>query len=310
MQSDVLFGMLLTLLQKKKVSARELSLKYEISTRTVFRYVDVLSQAGVPLFSVSGPQGGISIMDNFKLDKTYFTENEMARIVSSIKSVSSVFNDNLSDQILTKLAALNSNRQESYILKSDQLFIDSSPWGLYHFKDKMTVIEKAIVDRRVLNIDYHSRSGEITHRAVEPHTLVLKDSIWYTYAFCRLRNEFRLFKIGRIKNIQETKEFFEPKPVNIEDAPYNSNWYSEENVTDIILQLNEKARPDVEEWLGIESVKQNKQGQIFAYAKVPFDQGLLFKIMSFGSNVKVIEPLKLIDMIKKDCRNILELYGG
>lgn len=306
MQNDILFGILLTLINKKKVSARELSLKYEISPRTVFRYVETLSGAGVPLYSVSGPQGGISIMDNFKLDKTYFTEDEMSKLVAGLKTLSIAFPD--VTHIMDKLAALSNSRETSYILKSEQLLIDSAPWGLYHFKDKMNIIEKAIVTQRRLQIEYHSRKGEVTTRVIEPHTLVLKDSIWYTYAFCALRGGFRLFKIGRVKNILETKENFERKPLDIENAPYNQSWYSEENLTDIVLQLNEKARLDVEEWLGIESVKQNKDGRYFAYAKVPFDAGLMYKIMSFGSNVKVIEPPKLAELIQKDCRNILELY--
>lgn len=307
MQNDILFGILLTLLHQKKVSARELGHKYEISTRTVFRYIDTLAQSGIPLYSVSGPQGGISIMDSYKLDKVYFTEDEMTRLITVLKSLSPAFPG--AQTVLDKLMALASSRQESYILKSEQFLIDSSPWGLYNFKDKMNIIEKAIMNTKKLSIEYHSRKGEITTREIEPHTLVLKDSIWYTYAFCSLRQSFRLFKIGRIKNIIETKETFSRRPLDIENAPYNQNWYKEENLTDIILQLNEKARLDVEEWLGIESVKQNKQGQYFAYARVPFDAGLLYKIMSFGSNIKVVEPPKLVEMIQKDCRNILELYG-
>jgi predicted DNA-binding transcriptional regulator YafY len=308
MQNAVLFGMLLTLLSKKKVSAREFSIKYEISTRTVYRYVETLCGAGVPIYGISGKAGGLSITDNFKLDKTYFTGEEMARLISSVKSMSTAFKDNLSQSILDKLIALDNCREVQYILKSEQLLIDSGSWGLKSFKDKMNAVEKAITDTRVITIEYHSRKGEITTREIEPHTLVLKEGIWYVYAYCALRADFRLFKIGRIKNIIIGEKHFARKPLDVENSPYNLSWYKEENTVDIILEVGEKARFDVEEWLGVECVKQNSRGQYYAYAKVPDDSGLLFKLMSFGSNIKVIEPKGLIDMIKSDCAEILELY--
>ena len=117
MQNDILFGILITLLTNKKCTARELATKYEMSVRTIYRYLDTLNQAGVPLISYAGANGGIAIADNFKLDKTYFSQSEYDRIIASLKALG-----HENDDIVDKFVALSQQKDQQYMLQSDTLF--------------------------------------------------------------------------------------------------------------------------------------------------------------------------------------------
>ncbi len=302
MQSNVILGVLLTLLNSKKVTAQEIADKFEISRRTVFRYLNILSEAGVPVYSTSGLHGGISITENFKLKNLYFTEREYNRIITALKSYDAVVKDDLNQDILDKLLALSQLQDRNYVLQSDRLLVDAPLSS--SFQDKVAILENAVFLNRVCFIRYHSRKGEVTEREIEPHSFVIKDGLWYVYAFCRFRQDFRLFKISRIYSITKTETTFERKELPLKTPEELKN---DAEFSDIVLKISPSVRSDVEDWLGVENIFE-QNGEVLAKFRLPQDNELKSKILSFGDKAEVLAPVELKEELKTTVLNLAKLY--
>lgn len=304
MKSFLTLSMLLHILNNKKVTAKELSIKYEYSIRTIYRYLDQLLMAGVPLETKPGVNGGITIADNFKVNNLFFTDKEIGMIKNGLHGAQSLFaEDELSD-LLDKLDHLEVKEKE-YQLSTDEIIIDGLPWGnSIDTQNKISVIKDAIAEKKVLTINYHDRSNEKTRRDIEPHTLVIKNGVWYLIAYCHLKNSFRSFKVSRIETILITDNTFERKTFSYHDlremAPVPTN-------TELILEVNKKIRSEIEDWIGSDKVVEQKD-KIIATISIPITDTLVGEIMSFGDGVKVLAPETLIMKIREKLKKMETLY--
>jgi predicted DNA-binding transcriptional regulator YafY len=308
MHQSVLFGILLTILNNKKVTVNELSLKYEISRRTVLRCIDALDISGVPVITYKGRNGGISIADNYKLDKVFFTKEEMERLVTCVNGMQELFNDDTSLSLKEKIGCI-SLTEDKQILATDTVLIDAGPWGDGKtYRDKFITLEKAINEQIAIDISYHDRNSAESRRTIQPYALVFKKGLWYVYAFCLLRREFRLFKIGRIAKITLTDKTFLRQDIDVKSLPYNLKWFENENNINVVFKISPEIKSDVEEWLSFENVKQNSDGSIYAFARLP-ENGLINRILSFGNRLEVIEPACLRLQIRDTVKGIEKIYA-
>lgn len=307
MKYQIMLEIMFYILARKKVTAKELSERFEISIRTVYRYIDELTFV-VPIAIERGAQGGYYIADTFKLSSTFFTNDEYAKLISTLRAVNKELGqDSQLESIINKITATKYN---SFLpkLSSESLVIDGGSWGnSAPQKEKIAIIVKAIKDCELIKIIYHNRNGEKTERKIEPYTLVLKQGVWYVYAYCHLRDEFRLFRLGRIESIF-VLEKFEKRELD-ENAVKFDDWYSSVEKDEFILEVNKSIVSDVIDWLGVENVYE-KDGKTFAQGFFPFDKGLVFEIMKFGSNVKVVKPEKLKTAILTEATNLTKLYSN
>ncbi len=284
MQFHVLFGILLVLLNEGKTTAKELALRFEVSPRTVMRYIRKLEYASVPIVTIAGPKGGIAVADSFRLRSNYFTPEEFSLLADGVKAAASA-GAPAAKSALSKLQSVRP-KEADFTLASEMLFIDSGSWSNTSTDDKMRVVEKALASSQLLSVKYHARGGEISVRTVEPHTLVFKEGVWYLYAFCRLRDEFRLFKITRMEYVRLLDETFVRKEIDIRTRPYEKDWMRK--TVRLTLEVDPSARFDVEEWLGIENVFEQGD-RILAMATVPDDAGLIPHVNSFGGRVRILQ---------------------
>ena len=303
MRNDILFGILLTMLEKKKILVKELAFKYEMSTRTIYRYIDVLCEAGIPIYTKTGINGGIYLSDNFILDRTYFNKDEYARVIAALQSFP--ISDSINNQILIdKFSAMSNLQEKDYVLQSDRIFVNAA--GSSGFKGKIGLLQKAVFSNELIHICYHSRSGEITQRDIEPHAFLFEHNVCYIYAYCRLRNTFRLFKISRIASIIEVNETFDRREIDI-DRRKNDDEIDKSVLMNFSLQVKEKRKLDVEEWLGIENVTKTEIGY-FATGKMPFDRELISTLLSFGDGIKILAPFELVAAIKEALTSASKAY--
>lgn len=297
------------LLKSRKITARYLSDKYEISLRSVYRYVDVLSSSGVPVFSERGRRGGITIADNYRLPATLLTKTEQSDVLSALSLYKGADPRCDVDVIRDKLLSVNtSDDAEKLIMSGDKLILEGVIGDEKLYRAKIEPLSKAIDENKKVTVVYHDRGGEITTRTIHPHAFVLKDFVWYVYAFCELRNGFRMFKISRIEKLKVLDDSFERKPRD-EFTPWNLSPEKSQSIN-VLLYVKEAARYMVEEWLGVECVKPQKN-KIFPYvasSQVAFDDTLIPKILSYGSDVKVLEPQSLVKDIVNAAHNIDALY--
>ncbi len=308
MNAGVLFGVLVTLLNKGKVTIKELSMRFELSPRTISRYIDALDVAGVPVITYPGRGGGVGIADNFLLDRVYLTEKERERLLQCVSGMEGIYDDEVSSALKEKLQHLSSGDFPN-VLATDTVLIDSGPWGdVKAYRDKFRTLQRAINERKEAEIVYHDRDGNETVRVVHAYTLVFKTGLWYSYCYCKLRKQFRLFKIGRIARIKLLETSFERQPLEVDKLPYKLNWFEAGGSVNVTLEVDCSIKSEIEEWLSFENVKEIN-GKIYAFARLP-EEGLVQKLLSYGNKVKVIEPQSLRQKMLNTVEGIKEMYEG
>ena len=306
-KNHVMMSILFELLSKRSVSATYLANKYEISTRSVYRYLDDLDQAGVPIYTVRGRGGGISLVDTYRLSSTFMTVNEFEHTINALTAINDGVDNKVLDSAILKLKSTVKKEYSGFNIESGNLIIDGGTWGdTIGYKTKLKVVQESIDSTKKLSITYHDRNGEKSNRIIEPHFLLFKQGLWYTYAYCNLRETFRLFKIGRIESATILPETFTRRNVNKASIDLNF-WDNATEAIDVMMEVSPSIVSDVEEWLGVENVS-NENGKTIARAKLPFDKGLINKIMGFGNGVTVIAPAQLKDEIKKNAEELIKNY--
>ncbi len=307
MKFSILIAMLFDLLSKRKVTAGYLAEKYEISPRTVYRYIDLMANT-VPVYVKQGRNGGIYISDNYKLPMGFMTKDEYE---ATIEALSAMYSQLPQERFLAakrKISAQLKSEIRDITLSGEigNILVDGGTWGDTHtFSEKVRLVEECIRDRIVLDIEYHSRAGEKTQRKIEPHVLVFKQGVWYVFAFCHKQRAFRLFRLGRIFAALKTEEIFAKRPFAREDIPLNY-WTNEKTVT-AVFDVDESAFADAQDWLGVENL-QYKNGKWQAEVTLPDDETLVRKIVSLGAGMKVLSPKELCDRVAKHAETVTALY--
>ncbi len=304
MNNTVMFGILITLLSRP-ATKRYLAEKFEISERTVIRYIDALAASGVPVYSIRGVKGGYAVSDEYQFDKTYFTEGELQRMLSLLKNDEN--GDKLNGQISDKLNYLVKRKRDgSYLISTDNLIIDAGSWNnpsLY--RSKMETLQKATAARRSVKLMYIDRYESKSHRLFDPYYVVLKDGVWYAFGWCHSRRDFRLFRLARIKSLILTEERFERIECNVFAKLEGS--FDDYNSVDVQFEFSSTILADVEEWLGPDAVSERGIKYI-ASASLFGGKALLSKLLSFGSSIKILSPASLREEVLTECRRVLKAW--
>ena len=262
----------------------------------------------MPIYSIRGANGGFAVVDTYKLSSTFMTQKEYELTINSLLAIAENMPDKILTGVIDKLKANCRNESSGFDLKSGTLVIDASPWGDTNgYKSKIAVLKDSIEKNKKLIISYHDKNGEITLRTIDPHLIVFKQGLWYVFAYCYLRKEFRLFKVGRIEHATILDQTFVRQDISNLTLPLDF-WHDKYNKVNILLEISKKVKSDVEEWLGIENIYE-RNGKIYAEATLPFDNGLVSKIMSYGNGIKVLEPSQLKEQIINASKLILEQYN-
>lgn len=291
MKLDRLVSILVILLRKERVQAKELAEMFDVSVRTILRDVDAINLAGIPIVTYQGVNGGIGIAEGYRLDRSVLTEDDMAAIITTLKGVAGTIPDSRHGVLMEKIKnTLSSSQLETLNSKVNQFVIDLSPWGgNEHLKRKLSDIGKAIEGFKEIEFIYIDTEGNKTTRRVEPYSLVLKAQKWYVYAWCNVRSGFRLFKLSRIRELTVTDKSFKPRQVSLEQLPWDNERQKPPNTVSLELIFEEELESIVEEWFGEDIVKCG-DGRVMVKAALPDGSWLYGFILSFGTGVEVVKP--------------------
>ena len=288
MKDNRLFRILYYILEKGKVTASELADKFEVSVRTIYRDIDSISSAGIPIYALQGKGGGIEIAEDFVLSKSLLSENEKQQIMSALQGL-----DNTTiqreNELLTKLSALFKMKNTSWIE------VDFNNWQNNKMYEKtFDDIKSAILSKNIISFTYFSSNEKETSRRVKPVKLLFKSQDWYLYAFCLLRNDFRYFKLSRIKNLEIYTEKFDD---NFEDAILKKEM-PHENTVHIKVKFDRKVAFRVYDEINGEIIEDD-EGNLYAEIEIPNDYNLFNYIFSFGDGAEVLEPKEIRMQIKE-----------
>lgn len=293
-----LFEIVYILIQKKKVTAKELANRFEVSTRTIYRDIETLSRANIPIYATKGKEGGIEILDDYILNKMLLTEEEQNQILFALQGIKKVAGQDEKD-ILEKLSRLFNKKVDDWIR------IDFSNWGKDNEKEKrFNKIKAAILNKNRIKFEYYNTNGEKSERIVEPLQIWFKDKSWYLIAFCKLKQDYRIFKIARIKEIEILEEHFE-RDLQQESKKEKCNF---KTIT-LKLEISKKMSYRVYDEFEDSEITKKDDGSFIINVEYPENEWVYGYILSFGEYLKVLSPERVKRTIKNKIEKILKNYS-
>ena len=292
-----LFRIVYYLLKNGKATAPKLAQKFEVSIRTIYRDIDALSSAGIPIYATQGKGGGISILNNYTLDKSLLSEQEQEQMLTALQGMTATIGKN-SSELLTKLSALFQIKSTNWI------DVDFSDWThRAPQQDTFNIIKEAIFQKKVISFCYFNGKGNKEKRNILPIRLVFKSKSWYLYSFCLLRNDYRFFKLTRIKELKMLSETFTQDftPTKIEKQ------IQVENTVSVKLKFDRQAAFRVYDEF-TDNITEDSQGNLYVQIDLPDNEVLYSYVMSFSDSVEIIEPQSIREQMKKRLQKMQEKY--
>ena len=301
MKTDRLIGILSVLLQEEQTTAPKLAEMFEVSRRTINRDIESLCMAGIPIQTVQGTGGGIRIMDGYRVDRTILTSKDMRMIMAGLRSLDSVSGSRYYSQLMEKLQTGSSE----FLVGRDSILIDLSSWYKESLAPKMETIQNAIEDARLIQFRYYSPSGEQVRR-IEPYYLIFRWSSWYLYGWCTDRNDYRLFKLNRMDQVQETEQRYERREAPLPDLSDEKIFPGGIRVK-ALFDKDQKWR--LAEEFGPDSVTETEDGKLLFTADYTDLDNLVTWLLTFKDKAEVLEPLEAREMIAEAVKRMSAIYG-
>lgn len=288
MKIDRLIGILSILLQTEKITAPELAERYEVSRRTINRDMEALCKAGIPIVTTQGKDGGISIMEGYKIDSTLLTSADMQAILAGLRSLDSVSGTSQVAQLMEKLSAGAS----TLIPGAQNILIDLSSWYKESLAPKIDCIRKAMDGHYTLSFRYYAPKGE-SWRLIEPYYLIFRWSSWYVWGYCRKREDYRLFKLNRMEELR----LGDPFPAKSVPLPN----LDDEQIFPGGIQVKALFEPECKwrliEEFGKDCFEEQEDGKLLFHADYTDEENLLIWLLTFRDAVTLLEPRELRDTL-------------
>jgi len=298
MQESRLFRIVYYLLDKGKSSAPELAEKFEVSVRTIYRDIDIISSMGIPVYAMQGKGGGITLLDNFVLDKSLLSTREQEQILMALQGMIATEPNN-SDELLTKLGSLFQTKNTNWIEVDFSNWVKRNPG-----QDIFQLIKSAIFSRNVISFQYFSSNRESTKRRVEPLKLVFKSKDWYLYGFCLMRNDYRFFKLTRIREMEIQAEVYSRE---IPSTCSIGKQMDIQNAIAVTLKFDQDMAFRVYDEFA-EGVTEDNQGNLYVRTNLPDSDTLYSYLFSFADSVEIVEPENIREQVKNKLAAMQKKY--
>lgn len=298
-----LISIIYILMNKGTVTAGELAERFEVSTRTIYRDIEALSIAGIPVYCKKGKNGGISLTEEFVLNKMLITKEEQQEILAALVG-------------LQETEAVEDNREQEILKKLGEFFqaepipwvnIDLSDWSGLR-KQMYEDIKRAILTHHVIEFDYYGQNRPMSHRVVEPMQLQFKEYTWYLRAYCRERQDFRTFKLFRMQRLSVQETTFAPKTEPVQQIVETEPSGQEFPVTPLTIWIDKKESYRIYDRFDESELEQLPDGNFLAHCAYPLDEWVYSLILWFGPSAKVLEPEFIRVEVQNRIKQMMENY--
>lgn len=310
MKVDRLVSIIMTLLDKERIGAQELADTFEVSPRTIYRDIEAINMAGIPIRSIPGVGGGFEIMPDYKLDKKVFSTADLSAILMGLSSLSSVVRGGELANALEKVKSfIPAEKAKDIEIKSNQICIDLSSWtGNRTIRPYVKIIQAALQNHTLLSFAYTAHHGKKTIRTVEPYQLVLKGSRWYFQGYCRTRNDFRLFRVSRMSELQMKRETFIPR--DFQKPILDFEEIAEAMQTNIKIRIHQSVLDRVLEYCPYDRFVPDDDAYYivnFPFIENDYHYDIL---LGFGDKCECLEPLHIRAEMKRKIQNMAAIYDN
>ena len=297
MQVSRMFEMLYILLSRERVTAPELAKRFEVSVRTIYRDVQALSEAGVPVYAERGREGGIRILPGYRLNQSLLSSEERESLLASLSAMAQTGAGER--ETLRKLSAFWGTDAPDWVR------IDLSDWS--GTQDTLVAtIKAAILGRQRLAFGYCASDGKQTDRLVCPLQLWFKGQAWYLRAYCLARSAVRTFKLTRMRGVHAASGGFPPEAIAADQEPEaKTDRQSVPVLIGIELRVDACMAYRVYDEFADASIAQQADGSFLIRAAYPPGEWIVSMILGYGEHAEVISPAALREEIagrlKKMC---------
>ena len=305
MQINRLFEIVYILMNKKSVTAEELAERFEVSRRTIYRDIDTLCESGIPIYTNKGKGGGICLLDTYVLNKSVLTDQEQTDILAALQGLKATLP---SDQahVLSKLNSLFGNKN------TDWIEVDFSNWSSRE-EDKLKFhqIKDSILNNKIIQFLYYSSYSQETKRTIEPYKLIFRGQAWYLLGFCIDKQDFRYFKISRIKELLIAEENFKPRPSATAKGLDNGRFLNPSipPLQELLLKINFTMAFRVYDEFPPSAITLDSDGNFLVRTKLPTDNWLYGYLMSYEDQLELLEPIEIRNELVKRYKKIFEKYN-
>ncbi len=309
MRIDRLLAIVVILLDREMVPARELADRFSVSVRTIQRDMDSLNLAGIPVYAQTGKSGGYGIVPDYKIRNGLFSNDDFLNLLTALRGAESAFGDSrFSDSLARVRSLLPRSLREAAVERENVFCID---YSLTAGKDsalseKIALFESAITRRNPVTFRYTGHREEPTERTVEPMTLVLQWGAWYLFAFCRLREDFRLFRLGRIRDPRVEAARFRRRDKTYRQFLLDRPTFDNDRLIEVVFVAKPAARAMVEERHASGEIGVREDGALVVRCVQPEEERLYRYLLSYGDTISIVSPERVRDRVREIARKIAE----
>ncbi|MDA3958189.1 YafY family protein [Oceanispirochaeta sp.] len=289
MKIDRLLSMILLMLKKKKITASEMAAYFETSLRTIYRDIETLCLAGIPIVSEPGVHGGYSLMEGFTLDKQVFKVDEILALIAGLKGLEAVFDRQSIRQTLEKVESLGKTQETAPVLE-----IDFFGWGEGNrIRHDVQNLYKSIGQSQCLRFQYTNLNNQCHTRTVEPLKLFYRGNNWYLLGYCRLKEDYRFFRVSRILNLEILKETFIPRESALPEWKPESHLKDDRKPEKLHLRISPGGVSKAREYFSKSNIEMMEDGSIEIRVLYPPDEWVYSYLLSYGEHLTVLQPAGL-----------------
>lgn len=299
MKNSRLFQVLYLLMEHGEMTAGELAERMEVSKRTIYRDLDALSAAGIPVYAQQGKGGGIHLMEQFQMERSLLGDEEQEQILTALQSLDAVGAAD-SGAIITQLSGLFQKKTVEW------LEVDFESWGSKKTeKEYFERCKQAILGQRLLTFQYYNSSGIQNLRTVEPYRLCFKGGNWYVSGYCRTQKDYRFFRLSRMAEVMVEADRFSPKP-----PPPKKSGKPDAKGEQIVLELRiaQAAGWQMLDFFPPEEITRLPDGDFYVSTSFLPGRWVLGFLLSFGADVEVLSPEEIREELRAETEKILKHY--
>ncbi|MEJ8737253.1 YafY family protein [Erysipelotrichaceae bacterium HCN-30851] len=301
MKIERLYALMLHLMNHGKTSSTELASKFEVSVRTIQRDIDSLCMAGIPIIAETGKNGGYYLADWFLMNNQIVTEDDFSYILTALKGYSTAIENTKLDLTIEKVASLTKKHNENIVLDFSVLReID---------KKMFYKIQEAIRLKKIIRIFYTNAKNISRTHLIEPIAILYKWYAWYLLAYSIENNDYRLYKIVRITQLDTTDLKFTKEHDDTDCILKELDRTNNQEVTQIKIICKPAVKSKVIEYLNGKVTAEYQNGDCeMTLSVIETEHVWLGTILSLGNEIYVKEPEYIRKRIIQIAENILSIY--
>ncbi|EPH94306.1 HTH domain protein [Enterococcus faecalis 13-SD-W-01] len=308
MKVERLLTLLMLLLERKNIKATELAEILAVSKRTIYRDVDSLANAGIPIYTTTGPNGGIHIMEEYKVRKQLFTKNDLISLVTSLTTMEPTLPEQTFKYALAKLQSLVSKEiYEEVKRQSEAVVVDLAGWKPDTRENGyLTLFKEAMANHQLVTFDYFSGKQQATTREIEPYRLLHKGSSWYIQGYCLLRKEVRTFRFSRIEKLSSLPTTFVPRDFSVEN--FEQTLEKDYPLVEVTIKFPENHKREIIGLWGDQVIEHRKNGEYTAKVLILDTVQGYQTLLAMGASCEVTAPKRVRKYLTDTIASLTKIY--